>query len=66
MSEQGSTPQGEDLGALAARLRELASQLRSPELADEEAERLAREAADLVAQAGNEIDRALRDASAGG
>lgn len=63
MSEQAE-PAG--LDALATRLRELAVELRSPELSDEGAEQLAREAADLVARAGNEIDRALRDASSGG
>jgi hypothetical protein len=54
------------LDGLASRLRELADQLRGTELSDEEAEKLAREAADIVAEAGNEIDRALREASSGG
>jgi hypothetical protein len=50
-----------DLEALAERLRSLAGQLRDPELADDRAAELAREAADLVGQAGNRIDRALAD-----
>ena len=45
----------------AERLRELAEELRDPELADERAAELAREAAELVGQAGNAIDRALRE-----
>lgn len=51
---------------LAARLRELAERLRDPELSDEQASELAREAADLVSQAGNEIDRALSEGEPGG
>jgi hypothetical protein len=43
----------------AERLRELAEQLRDPQLADEQAAELAREAAELVGRAGNAIDRAL-------
>lgn len=50
--------------AMAARLRELADELRKPDVGDERAEELAREAADLVAQAGNEIERALRETTA--
>jgi hypothetical protein len=53
----------EDLEALAERLRSLAEQLRDPELADDRAAELAREAADVVGQAGNELDRALADAA---
>jgi hypothetical protein len=49
-----------DVDAIAARLRDVAGRLRDPDLAEGEAERLAREAADLVGRAGNEIDRALR------
>jgi hypothetical protein len=48
----------------AARLREIAERLRDPDLSDEEAERLAREAADLVGQASSEIERALREIAA--
>ena len=47
---------------LAAKLGELAEQLRDPEVGDEQAAELAREAAELVSEAGNEIDRALREA----
>ena len=52
-----SDPAGE-IKAITAELRTIAERLRVPELADEEAERLAREAADLVARAGNELERA--------
>lgn len=48
-----------DLSGMAERLRSLAEQLRDPELPDDRAAELAREAADVVGQAGNEIDRAL-------
>ncbi len=47
---------------LAAKLGELSDQLRDPEVGDERAAELAREAADLVSEAQNEIDRALREA----
>jgi hypothetical protein len=50
---------------LAARLRDLADRLRAPDLSDEEAAELARQAADLVSEAGNEIDRALSEGEAG-
>jgi hypothetical protein len=55
----------ESVSDLAERLRELADQLRDPELADERAAELAREAAELVSQAGNEIDRTLREGEPG-
>jgi hypothetical protein len=47
-----------------SRLREIAERLRDPDLPDEEAESLAREAADLVGKASTEIEAALRDAKA--
>jgi hypothetical protein len=53
----------EELGRLAERLRELAEQLRDPSLADERVDELAREAADLAAQAGTEAEAALRDSA---
>ncbi|MQA72831.1 MAG: hypothetical protein GEU88_00490 [Solirubrobacterales bacterium] len=53
-------PAGE-IDAMAARLRELAALLRDPEAGDEPAAELAREAAELVSRAGNEIDRVLRE-----
>jgi signal transduction histidine kinase len=53
----------EELGRLAQRLRELADQLRDPSLEDERVEALAREAADLAAQAGTEAEAALRDSA---
>jgi hypothetical protein len=49
---------------LAERLREIAERLRDPDLPDEQAEGLAREAADLVGKASGEIEAALRDARA--
>ena len=49
---------------LAERLREIADRLRSPELSEEEAESLAREAADLVGKASAEIEADLRSARA--
>jgi hypothetical protein len=49
-----------ELPSITARLDEIANALRDPERSDAEAEALAREAADLVARAGNEIERAAR------
>jgi hypothetical protein len=48
------------VGDIAERLRAIAARLGEPEVPDDEAEALAREAADLVAEAGNEIERAAR------
>jgi len=60
-------------GDAAGRVRELAAQLaaisqrlRDPEVADAEAAELARSAAELVSQAGNEIDRALSESGRDG
>ena len=50
-----------DLTQTTARLNEIAAELRDEELGDEQAEALAREAADLVGEAANELDRALRE-----
>jgi hypothetical protein len=61
----GGTPGVDSVRGLADRLRGLAEQLRDPELADERAAELAREAAELVSQAGNEIDRTLREGESG-
>ena len=47
---------------LAARLREIAERLRDPAVGEEEAESLAREAADLVGKASAAIEDALREA----
>jgi hypothetical protein len=49
---------------IAAKLALLAERLRDPEVGDEQAAQLAREAADLVSEASNEIDRAVREADA--
>jgi hypothetical protein len=49
---------------LAERLREIAAQLRDPDLPEQEAEGLAREAAELVSKAGSEIESALREIAA--
>ncbi len=51
-----------EIRAAAERLRALSERLRDPELGDEQASELAREAAEVVSEAGNEIDRALREA----
>ena len=53
----------DEIRAAAARLDELADRLGDPELPDAEAAELAREAAELVGRAGNEVDRALREAA---
>jgi len=45
---------------ITKRLNEIAEELRTEGVTDERAEELAREAAELVGQAGNEIERALR------
>jgi hypothetical protein len=47
------------------RLRKIAGRLREPELGSEEAEALAREAADLVGRASAEVESELRDSRAG-
>ncbi len=49
---------------LAAKLADLSKRLGDPEVGDSEAADLAREAAELVGQAGNEIERALADQGA--
>jgi uncharacterized membrane-anchored protein len=46
-----------ELDRIAERLRAIAAELRDPEVDDAAAAELAREAAELVAQAGNELDR---------
>jgi hypothetical protein len=52
-----------DLRATTDRLNEIASELRAEDVSDERAEELAREAADLVGEASNELYRALREAA---
>jgi hypothetical protein len=52
----------DEIRAASDRLRELAERLRDPDVDDEQAAELAREAAELVSRTGNEIDRALREA----
>jgi len=47
-----------EIEAVTERLREIAERLRTDGLPPEEADALAREAADLVARAGNELERA--------
>ena len=47
---------------IAERLREISDRLRSSEVGEEEAEALAREAADLVGKASTEIEADLRAA----
>lgn len=54
-----------EIRAAAETLRGISEQLRDPEVSDERAAELAREAAEVVSRAGNEIDRALSDDPAG-
>jgi hypothetical protein len=58
----GTGAAGFEPDQLAQRLREIADRLRSPEVGEEEAEALAREAADLVGKASAEIESDLRAA----
>jgi hypothetical protein len=51
---------------LAAELARLSERLRDPEIADAEAADLARQAAELVSRAGNEIDRAVSESGSDG
>ena len=46
------------------RLNEIATELSGEGVTDERAEELAREAADLVGEAANDLDRALRESAA--
>jgi hypothetical protein len=64
-SEAAAAAGADSVRDLAERLRALSEQLRDPELRDERAAELAREAAELVSQAGNEIDRTLREGESG-
>jgi len=48
----------QELERISARLREIATALRSEELPEDQADTLAREAADLVTEAGNQLERA--------
>jgi hypothetical protein len=50
-----------EMRATAERLRELSERLADPELGDEEAEALAREAAELAARGGALLDERLRE-----
>ena len=50
----------EEVRAATERLREIAERLRAEDVGDEQAADLAREAAEVVSAAGNEIERALR------
>ena len=51
----------DEIQAAAERLRELSRQLADPDLPDDVAEELAREAADLAARGGTLIDERLRE-----
>jgi hypothetical protein len=50
----------EEISRIAERLGTIAARLREDDLGEAEADKLAREAADLAGQAGNELERALR------
>ena len=52
----------DEISRISARLGEIATALRDQATPPERADELAREAADLVARAGNEIDRAVAQA----
>ena len=53
----------QELERLATRLREIAAQLGDASLTDDRVEELAREAAELAAQAGTEAEAALHEAA---
>ena len=53
----------QELQRAADRLREIAVELGKPDIDDGRAEELAREAAELAAQAGSEADAALREST---
>ena len=53
----------EEIRGAAERLREVSARLRDPEVDDERAAELAREAAEIVSRAGNEIERLMRAAA---
>jgi hypothetical protein len=53
-----------DLQQTTARLAEIAEELGGEGVTDERAEELAREAAELVGEAANDLDRALRESAA--
>lgn len=55
------TEERPDIAAITERLRAIAAELGAEEITDERAEELAREAAELVGEAGNEIERSLRE-----
>ena len=51
----------EEMRAAAERLKQISERLAEPELPDEEAEALAREASDLAARGGVLLDERLRE-----
>ena len=53
-----------DLRQTTARLAQIAEELGGEDVTDERAEELAREAAELVGEAANDLDRALRESAA--
>ena len=55
-----------EIARISERLQEIAAALRSDDTPAESADELAREAADLVARAGNELDRAVAEEDDGG
>lgn len=57
------TDAGSDLGALASRLESIADRLAEEGISDDDSVALAREAAELSARAGQEIDAALAELS---
>ena len=62
MSEEGRGGAGRaGIERTRDRLREIAERLRAPGLGDDEAVKLAREAADLAGEAGAAVERALAE-----
>jgi len=60
---EGKEPTGGGLSALTARLNEIVEELQAEGITDERAEELAREAAELVGDAANRLERTLRESS---
>jgi hypothetical protein len=61
VSEETGDPGRAGIERTRDRLREIAERLRAPGLGDDEAEKLAREAADLAGEAGAAVERALQE-----
>ena len=60
---EAKEPTGTGFAELTTRLNEIAGELRTEDLSDERAEELAREAAELVGDAGNRLERTVRESA---